>query len=77
MSLERPALSLSQRRDAGGLACATAESPAASASRPLAEPLAALTSSQLFHGARQIFIRHGDAVYQLRITAQDKLILTK
>lgn len=50
--------------------------------RPLApataaEPLPSVGSKALFGAHRQIYIRHGDAVYQLRITAQDKLILTK
>ncbi len=73
MSFEQQAMTLPERRDAGP----AARPGLASAAQPHAEPLAALTSSQLFHGARQIFIRHGDAVYQLRITSQDKLILTK
>lgn len=42
-----------------------------------AEPLPSVVSKTLFGAHRQIYIRHGDAVYQLRITAQDKLILTK
>lgn len=77
MSLERPALSPSERRDAASAARPAVLSAAVPAPPAQAEPLVALTSSQLFHGARQIFIRHGDAVYQLRITSQDKLILTK
>lgn len=41
------------------------------------EPVPMLGSQALFGPHRRIYIRHGDAVYQLRITAQDKLILTK
>ena len=35
------------------------------------------TSEALLHGARELEIVHGDAVYRLRLTAQGKLILTK
>jgi hemin uptake protein HemP len=34
-------------------------------------------SRDLFSGAREITISHGDGVYRLRITSQNKLILTK
>lgn len=34
-------------------------------------------SRELFQGAREITIAHGDETYRLRITAQNKLILTK
>jgi hemin uptake protein HemP len=34
-------------------------------------------SRDLFAGARAIAIIHGDETYQLRITAQNKLLLTK
>ena len=43
-------------------------------------PLAAdleLSSEQLLKGHREILIRHGDKVYRLRHTSNDKLILTK
>lgn len=36
-----------------------------------------ITSQALFGADRQICIRHKDTLYQLRITANDKLILTK
>lgn len=36
-----------------------------------------LDSRDLFSTAKVITIAHGDQVYQLRLTAQDKLILTK
>ena len=35
------------------------------------------TSAELFRGSREILIIHGDHAYRLRITRQDKLILTK
>jgi hemin uptake protein HemP len=36
-----------------------------------------ITSGELFGTARQLVIVHGDDAYTLRITAQNKLILTK
>ena len=36
-----------------------------------------LESSDLFLGTREITIGHGNEVYRLRLTAQNKLILTK
>ena len=37
----------------------------------------AFSSERLFNGRREILIRHGDRVYRLRHTSNDKLILTK
>ena len=34
-------------------------------------------SAALMHGARELVIRHGADRYRLRVTANDKLILTK
>jgi hemin uptake protein HemP len=36
-----------------------------------------LSSNDLFVGTREITIAHGDELYRLRLTAQNKLILTK
>jgi hemin uptake protein HemP len=36
-----------------------------------------LDSKDLFFGTRSIIIVHGSEAYQLRLTAQNKLILTK
>lgn len=36
-----------------------------------------INSSELFSGTREIIIAHGDDTYRLRLTAQNKLILTK
>jgi hemin uptake protein HemP len=36
-----------------------------------------IESSDLFVATREILIRHGDDTYRLRLTAQNKLILTK
>lgn len=34
-------------------------------------------SAELFSGTREIIINHGDEIYRLRLTASNKLILTK
>ncbi|MFD1041611.1 hemin uptake protein HemP [Pseudoxanthomonas kaohsiungensis] len=36
-----------------------------------------LGSEELLNGRREILIRHGDKLYRLRHTSNDKLILTK
>lgn len=36
-----------------------------------------LSSERLLNGRREILISHGDSVYRLRHTSNDKLILTK
>ena len=36
-----------------------------------------LESAQLLNGRREILIRHGEKLYRLRHTSNDKLILTK
>jgi hemin uptake protein HemP len=36
-----------------------------------------IDSVDLMNGAREIRIRHGVSLYRLRVTASDKLILTK
>ena len=43
-------------------------------SLPAEEPL---SSERLLNGRREILISHGDRVYRLRHTSNDKLILTK
>ena len=42
---------------------------------PTSEP--DFSSQALLQGRREILIRHGDSVYRLRHTSNDKLILTK
>lgn len=45
---------------------------------PLTVPAQESVSSQhLLNGRREVLIRHGDSVYRLRHTSNDKLILTK
>jgi len=36
-----------------------------------------IRSEQLFAGANEVLVEHGDAIYRLRRTALGKLILTK
>jgi hemin uptake protein HemP len=36
-----------------------------------------LESSQLFADKAEVLIRHGDEIYRLRLTRQNRLILTK
>jgi len=36
-----------------------------------------IDSADLFVGTREVTIRHGSEIYRLRLTAQNKLILTK
>ena len=46
--------------------------------RPCAVPAEETFSSEaLLKGRREILIRHGDRIYRLRHTSNDKLILTK
>lgn len=44
--------------------------------RPVPAP-GTLASASLLNGQREVLIQHGDSVYRLRHTSNDKLILTK
>lgn len=46
-------------------------------SEPSQPKLKAICSDELFLGSREVLIVHQNEVYRLRITRQDKLILTK
>ncbi|HET8898312.1 MAG TPA: hemin uptake protein HemP [Rhodanobacteraceae bacterium] len=47
-------------------------------SRPHAvAPRRRIDSARLLEGARELVIQHGDGEYHLRLTRNDKLILTK
>ncbi|MBD8526132.1 hemin uptake protein HemP [Pseudomarimonas arenosa] len=46
-------------------------------SKQVAPPMAALNSRELLRGERELLIFHGDQLYRLRHTRNDKLILTK
>lgn len=45
--------------------------------RQIAVKNAEIDSRELFQAERQLLIRHGAEVYRLRVTRQNKLILTK
>lgn len=49
----------------------------ASAGRTVAMRENRLDSQDLFVGTREVTISHGEELYRLRLTAQNKLILTK
>ena len=52
--------------------------PPRSNGAPVSVPVEdALSSERLLNGRREILIRHGDRIYRLRHTSNDKLILTK
>lgn len=55
----------------------TQASSVAGADRPIPLRGNRIDSRDLFAGAREIIIAHGEEVYRLRLTAQNKLILTK
>lgn len=42
-----------------------------------ASAIGSIESIELMQGNRELFIRHGTSVYRLRVTASEKLILTK
>lgn len=48
-----------------------------STSRNIAVVNDRIDSRNIFIGTREVMISHGDDVYRLRLTAQNKLILTK
>lgn len=54
-----------------------AESSSANCEDLQQKPPSRIRSETLFRGARQIVIEHGTEEYRLRLTRQDRLILTK
>ncbi|MCP3392565.1 hemin uptake protein HemP [Bradyrhizobium sp. CCGB12] len=62
--------------DSGGDAARPAGSPSA-ATRPLILRGNRIDSRELFAAEREIIIAHGEDSYRLRLTSQNKLILTK
>lgn len=42
-----------------------------------APPVRSIESTDLLKGGRELLIRHGESTYRLRVTASEKLILTK
>lgn len=61
-------------RTSGPTVSPRSPAPAALADAP---PVETVDSLRLLHGHRELLIRHGDEVYRLRHTRNDKLILTK
>lgn len=53
------------------------DKPAPAADSEAGRPELCISSRSLFGNASEIFIRHCGSEYRLRITRQDKLILTK
>jgi len=60
-------------------ACSDPEVQAPRAPEATAEtaPAALVDSATLMNGRRELAIRHGNDIYRLRLTASNKLILTK
>lgn len=52
-------------------------SPASATGRAITMRENRLDSQDIFVGTREVIISHGEEVYRLRLTAQNKLILTK
>lgn len=58
-------------------ALAVPAEPLAAARPTVPQALPRISSQLLMGAARELEIEHGDQLYRLRLTAQDKLILTK
>jgi hemin uptake protein HemP len=56
---------------------ATARPAGTLALKPVSRPVRTLSSDELLAGGRELVIRHQDGEYFLRLTRNDKLILTK
>jgi len=56
---------------------ATLAQPASVVRAPRASAVATIDSARLLAGGRELLIRHGTEEYRLRLTRNDKLILTK
>ena len=54
-----------------------AQAGAAEANSPSAADVRSLRAADLFGDARELILEHNGQTYRLRITANDKLILTK
>lgn len=55
----------------------TTANPQHNTEAPASPRTPAITSQDLFHGTREVIIVHRNEEYRLRITRQEKLILTK
>ncbi|HEY5803266.1 MAG TPA: hemin uptake protein HemP [Lysobacter sp.] len=78
MSLRQPLLQLKPRSDHALPPIASPIAPSiALAASGLTLSTSLVESDDLLRGGREVLIRHGDEVYRLRHTRNDKLILTK
>ncbi|WP_441817137.1 hemin uptake protein HemP [Lysobacter sp. TAF61] len=75
MSLRQPLLQLKPRSDRPAPPITAAFDALSASGLTLAASL--VESDDLLRGGREVLIRHGDEVYRLRHTRNDKLILTK
>lgn len=66
-----------QHDDQYGRDDVSADHPASANSRSIPMHGNRLDSRDIFRDAREVIIAHGDDTYRLRLTAQNKLILTK
>jgi hemin uptake protein HemP len=63
--------------DQGDRGAVSAAQPAAANDRSIPMNGNRFDSRDIFQTSREVIISHGDEVYRLRLTAQNKLILTK
>jgi len=78
MSLRQPLLQLKPRSELPPTPIAAPfDGPFALAASGLGLSASLVESDDLLRGGREVLIRHGDEVYRLRHTRNDKLILTK
>jgi hemin uptake protein HemP len=64
------------RQDGARAGSVTGAAPA-DPSQPASQTRTVLRSADLLNGAREVCILHGMDAYRLRVTSNDKLILTK
>lgn len=69
-------MNVARRQDNGGISVNDTES-SPDARRDVAVIDHQIDSRDLFIATREVTIAHGDDIYRLRLTAQNKLILTK
>lgn len=68
---------MSDEKAADGLSNVTLPASQTDTARSVSLSENRIDSRALFAGTREITIAHGDETYRLRLTAQNKLILTK
>lgn len=70
-------MAMSDEKAAEGLSNAAMRASQTDEARSVSLHENRIDSRALFAGTREITIAHGDETYRLRLTAQNKLILTK